>query len=911
MKVRSKLALTSGLGLLILLGVFYAGGRMVVLFSLKQAANSLIRSLPEVRRTVDNEQQHLTSLAVATAESAPLRALLNNEPHYLPQGTTNDWNVTLLDRLGVDMVAVATTSGSVRSEWFRLAQSEAEPAEAADEQHAASDLEQHLSPGMRLVAGFNSGEFKATSGLLALPGGTMLVAVAPVRQTAGENAGWLGMVVVGRELDNANLLRRITPGFPTLTTTRQEETAISHAGRRERLTEEIVAESFVFDIPAMWRASEPVRARLPLYDIYGHPVVSLMVDLPHSFKGLAELALSWLTLFIACVGSLYVIPLFVVQGRTVLNPLTRLVADIQGLGSERPGKRRLNWKRRDEFGIVARTIDEMLTAIDDDQEKLAAHNAHMRALLTTTPDLIFIVNREGVVTEIATQQGGRVSRVFGDPSVGLDLSQPNTEAPLAGALFTERIVEVLNSGQLQFFEYNLKRNGPTPSWVEVRMARLDQHQVMVLVRDVTDRHRALHERARIEAKMAQLQKTESLGILAGGMAHDFNNVLTVILGNLDALTQERLSDASQEAVENIRLAMIRASSLTRQILSYAGQGNFTFEEVNLNELLQDLVRLMRRTIAPQIELLTGFGEKMPLIRADATQIWQVVMNLILNASDAMSSLSGTISLTTSHVTPEAARLESYHSQHPLAVGDYALIEVNDTGHGMDSRTLERIFDPFFTTKSMGRGLGLSACLGIVRAHGGGINVSSKSGEGTRFRILLPFARDTEGALRFPAPPPLPEAVAADPGAAPPSQSECKVESETRQGIKVLVADDDPAIIRLIEIILRGRKLEIASAPNGEAALKLFDRAPESFDLALIDANMGPGMNGSETCAALRARVASLPAIVMSGYREHEVSLHDPATVTQFLAKPFTSRDLLAVIDKALENRATDRPAKGV
>lgn len=905
MKVRSKLALATGLGLLILLGMFYAGGRMVIVFALKQAAQSVLRAIPEVRRSVQNELNHLEILAQASSSS--LQDILQDHPEQVP-GLSNVWDAATLDRLGVDLLTIADPTGQVILSFTRFLGS------GVVIRDSGVAIARHLQPEARLVAEFAQGSRDARSGLVMLAQVPMLAAVSPIVLPGLDASEHVGVVMVGRAIEDVHVLRRITVGFPLQSAVLQPAD-VPLADRPVQASMDVVSESFQFDIPALWRTSEQMRARLPFYDVYGNPVLALMVSLNYSFKGLSELALAWLTLFVACVGALFIGPMFLVQGRTVLDPLTRLVSDLQTLEKGLPNGRRLGWRRNDEFGVVATTIDEMLDAIDREHHALVQSNEHTRALLAASPDLICVIDRAGVLIDVATQTTGRMAKICTGISVGGSVRHVIGIPSQAFANFINHIGEVLDTDRIHVFEYDIKHDVAGMFWVEIRMVRLSADHALVMLRDITDRRHAQRERARIEEKMAQVQKTESLGVLAGGMAHDFNNILTAMLGNVDVAIREELSPVAREAVENLRLAMIRASTLTRQMLSYAGQGTFTFEITDLNLLMKDLVRLMKRSLSPQAEILLAFGDQVPLVEADATQIWQVVMNLLINASDAMASLSGTITLTTAHATPAAAELDTYLASTPLQPGSYAMIEVSDTGHGMDQRTIERIYDPFFTTKAMGRGLGLSACLGIVRAHNGGISVTSKSGEGTRFRVLLPAAREPSKKIRFPAPaaaePLSPEGdeQSADDDPAPRFPN---LDASGTAG-KILVADDDAAILRLVEIILKGKGYTVVTAESGEAALLLFDQNPDSYSLALIDVTMSGGMNGMETCNALHMRRSLLPTIIMSGYREKELGLQIAENgLVGFLPKPFMSADLLVAVAKAfrLAQSSSTHPGNG-
>ena len=898
MKVRSKLALATGLGLLLLLGVFYVGGRMVIVGTLRQASRNLLHALPELRRTVRGELDRLEAAAQAAAMSALLQGLSPGEDGRLPASAGSRWTDTVLDHTGVDLFAVAGRDGKLLCAFVRD-DGLNRPTAAQQE-----EIQRLLQPDATLVAGFHQGAFEAQSGLSLLAAEPLLVAVAPILPAGTASPAHLATVLVGRRIGTPAMMRRITSGLPLQSTVQQAGDFSFHPGVTGQLPGEVVGGTVQYDVPAPWRANEPMRARLPLYDIHGQPAFALTISLGYSFKGLADLALAWLILFVAGIGALFILPLLLVQGHTVLNPLTRLVDDLQALGQGMPSGRRLAWARQDEFGVVAATIDRILAAIDHEHQALVQRNEHMRALLAASPDLILVIDREGTLVDITNHSGGALAAYFSQTRPGDNVRQLEQMPAEAIEAFLRRVAEADETSRLQIFEYCIRHDGGGMSWAEFRMVRLSDNRILVMIRDITARHRAQHERARIEEKMAQMQKTESLGVLARGMAHDFNNILTAMLGHVDMAVHEPLTPPAREAVENIRLAMIRASNLTRQMLSYAGQGSFTFAITDLNLLLRDLVNLMRRSLAPQAELILAFGSPVPLVEADATQIWQVVMNLLVNASDAMASLSGTITLATTHATPSAADLDAYLSAAPLPPGDYAMIEVSDTGHGMDKRTIERIYDPFFTTKAMGRGLGLSACLGIVRAHNGGITVSSRSGEGTRFRILLPAARDAEGRIRFPA-----EAGGGPAAGRSPEPAGARDLSPPRAATGdapgILVVDDDPAILKLVGIILAGKGYTVIAAESGEEALRLYDKDPKRIRLAVVDATTNGGLSGIEICSALHARSPRLPTIIMSGFREKEVGLDfTEGNFTGFLAKPFMSAELLAAVEKACRT-ATD------
>lgn len=393
--------------------------------------------------------------------------------------------------------------------------------------------------------------------------------------------------------------------------------------------------------------------------------------------------------------------------------------------------------------------------------------------------------------------------------------------------------------------------------------------------DVTEQVHAAEERARLEAQVHHAQKLESLGLLAGGIAHDFNNLLVGVLSNasLALLDLDEPSPARQVVLEIERTAQ-RAADLTRQLLAYSGKGRFVVEPLQLSALASEMAQLLRTVVSKDATLALELDDALPLILGDATQLRQVIMNLITNASDALQSRNGTITVRTRrhdrlHLEPDALHFGAEAVRSAEAV----CLEVIDSGIGMTRATAERIFDPFFSTKFTGRGLGLAATLGIVRGHQGAISVESTPGRGTRFVLQFPVTTARTAAESPPA-----AAVA-----------------ERHRG-QVLVVDDDSVVRSVATALLARRGFEVLSDASGQAALDRLS-APESrVRFVLLDLTM-PGLTGIEVLQRLRAseREAGRPPItvfLMSGYSEQEVtSGAGDLAVAGFLQKPFTIADV--------------------
>jgi PAS domain S-box-containing protein len=411
--------------------------------------------------------------------------------------------------------------------------------------------------------------------------------------------------------------------------------------------------------------------------------------------------------------------------------------------------------------------------------------------------------------------------------------------------------------------------------------RLEQ-RVEARTRDLAAAHRLTEEllvreraaRRAAEASAAQsrhVQKLESIGVLAGGIAHDFNNLLHVILGNAD-LARARLpadSPALETLGEVIRAAH-RATDLTRQLLAYSGKGAFVLRHLDLSREVREMATLLRTAITKQATLVWELDPDIPSISADETQIRQIVMNLITNASDALGDSPGTITLRTG--TAPGEELE--------AAGEFVYLEVADTGIGMASETLQRIFDPFFSTKFSGRGLGLAAVMGIVEAHRGLIRIRTAPGEGTAFRVLFPSA-----------------CVEADAGDSPGS-----TQDEWRGSGTLLIVEDEEGVRAVAERMLEGLGFHALTAEDGREAIKVVAAQGRPLAAVLLDLSM-PHMGGPETLRRLRALQPGLPVVLMSGYTEQEVASHflegSPGPVA-FLQKPFLPGDLVAVLRRVLE-----------
>jgi len=434
-------------------------------------------------------------------------------------------------------------------------------------------------------------------------------------------------------------------------------------------------------------------------------------------------------------------------------------------------------------------------------------------------------------------------------------------------------------------------------------------QRMVSVQtDVTERRRDEELHRRLEEQMQQAQKMESLGVLTGGIAHDFNNLLVGILGNAEFARSELPpgSDLS-DVIRDIQTAARRAADLTQQMLAYSGRSSFKVQQLKLSELVREITDLLRVSISKKAGLEYDFNDGEALVLADATQLRQVVMNLITNASEALGDDPGLVTARTAAVLAGRALLDGYYHGDELVEGRYVELEVSDTGCGMDEETRGRIFDPFFTTKFTGRGLGLAAVLGIVRSHGGAVSVNSRPGRGTTFRVLLPACEGVGAPVAVePESPAESLSLHVDAGGHrrvthDPAPAESRGDDLDRSRKKrvpedlVLVVEDDEAVRNVACRALELEGYRVLGASRGRDAVDLLAEHSERVGLVLVDLTLLQ-LSGEDILSELRGLRADLPVIVSSGFSAREVVARIGAErMNGFLQKPYRPAELADLV----------------
>lgn len=516
--------------------------------------------------------------------------------------------------------------------------------------------------------------------------------------------------------------------------------------------------------------------------------------------------------------------------------------------------------------VIVSTLDQ--TARIEATTKLRESEEKFRTLCENAPVMIDQFDAEGNCVlwnrECEKQLGWTQAEIQASDDA-LSLAYPDPAE-------RDRVLDSITRADGTFREYRVRtKDGRFRQqlWADFR---LPSRALISVGHDITELREAQERERRFEEQMWQTQKLESLGVLAGGIAHDFNNLLVGVLANADLAKSTHDSEQRAQLLNEVIASARRAAELSNQMLAYSGKAALTRERIDLTQLVRDLKPMIAAVASKRARPRYELAPRL-IVEGDATQLRQVVFNLILNAAEALGDKAGIVQV---HLRREMRdEIESPFLDEPLPAGEYVCIEVTDDGCGMSDETLARMFDPFFTTKFTGRGLGLASVLGIVRGHRGALEVETELGVGTTCRALFPAS-----------------------GGEPTVRSSRPSVTRAMRSLRVLVVDDEPMVRKTTAILLRTEGHDVIEARDGDVAVRMFQKHSQSIDLVIIDATM-PQMSGAEAIAELRRLVPEIPIILVSGYSE-ELATGSARDRVGFLQKPYSLGELQAAIHDAMK-----------
>ncbi|NVN99465.1 MAG: ABC transporter substrate-binding protein [Geobacteraceae bacterium] len=513
------------------------------------------------------------------------------------------------------------------------------------------------------------------------------------------------------------------------------------------------------------------------------------------------------------------------------------------------------------------------------EENLKKSEQELRELAEAMPQIVWITNPDGRFIYFNHQWMDYTGMAL-EESIGYGWDKPcHPDDRQKAWQAWEQASASLDTYSL---ECRLRRADGVYKWWLVRGVPVFDQQGVVkkwfgTCTDIDDLKNGAEEKLFLERQLLHAQKLESIGVLAGGIAHDFNNILTAIIGNVE-INRMKLEPESPllQGLINIENAANRAAELARQMLAYSGKGKFLIENIDLHALLQEMLQMMEVSISKKVELRLNLTPDTPHVEADATQIRQVIMNLVINASEAIGDTPGVISITTGTVYCNEKLLQEVWHSGDLREGEYVYFEICDTGCGMDSETLAKLYDPFFSTKFTGRGLGMAAVQGIVRSHNGAIYARSEPGNGTCFKVLLP----AKGS--------------------PTKRNSTLVVNDRWQGHgNILLVDDEEAIREIGSELLTGLGFTVLTASEGLEAIEIYT-AGNDIDLVILDLTM-PKMNGIDCYCELKKINPDVKVIISSGYSEEDViQQFSGQEIAGFIQKPYKLSLLKEVLQKVVQ-----------
>jgi len=523
----------------------------------------------------------------------------------------------------------------------------------------------------------------------------------------------------------------------------------------------------------------------------------------------------------------------------------------------------------------------------EQQQKLLRSQQWLKSISDHLPEALITIDEHGIVTSFnpagERMFGYSAAEIVGE-SVNLLMQEEDARQHNA------QIRRYLDSGEAHVIGLireveAVRRNGEIfPIELQIRELKSHQQRYFIgMMRDITERRHQERQQLLVNERIERTQRLESLGVLAGGIAHDFNNILSSVLGNTELLRIDlgSLDADSEGCLQNIETGCNHAADLCRQMLAYAGKGRYVIRAVNVSDLVQGMEKLIRVSVPASIVVKKSLRDDIPMIHADVAQTEQLVLNLLTNAAEAIGNDGGEIHLTTGVQELAEQDLHDFEGADAMQPGEFVFLEVKDSGCGIRPEDMKHLFEPFFTTKFTGRGLGMSAILGILRSHHGGIQITSSSGKGSTIRVLIPAQAHVVETIK-------------------PEEKAAKAASAGWKGSgSVLIVDDELTLRDMAGKMLKRMGFDSVAVEDGNRALALLAERQEAFRVVLLDLTM-PGLSGAEVLVEIRRLYPNLKVIISTGYGQQALTEHFHSCQPDgFVPKPYRYQQLMETMLKVL------------
>ena len=868
--IRAQYSLATALFLMLVLGLFYIGGRIVLVHLVREAEQQVKDIGLDISRLAYRNAEQVKRRNISAADAAVKRLDEGGNPRDI---------LSAKDFAGLSLIVVYDASGAFVS-------GASDCVGGGVDALSASDLEPYDERISAWIASASrSGDAKSAVGILRVRG------VAHYISLAGARVGGTDYVVIGSPFDPELFAARVNESFGGVDirmTTRRADVALSvgpaiQCSRAVSAAkgfgfEPMLSEALNFYSGGFWDfGGNPFEAVFAIRDIAGNAITMVAVSLPKTFSDVTRSALGRLTFFISMVGIVLILPVFWFQGRMLLNPLTYMTEQIRLLSARHRDSDcpRLEWKGKDEFALLASSVNTMLETISARTIALAQLESRQRALIDGVPDALTVFDRRGLLVAIN--------------------KQPEVVPPLEGFILNDTIsADVYGEEGAKAFAAALDRafergreslrlataggRGEAARHFEVRLSRMDDHFTLAIVRDVSREFAEHVKRVAAEERAHDFSKRESLTLFAAGIAHDVNNVLSVVLSTAESALAGSPREDVKADMDVIRDAVKRGSAMTRELMAYAGESNIRLVRAKGNIILEDVKMLIDRLVGDNISVDYSLADGLPDVDVDLNQFWKVIFNIVKNASEAFAGQPGRIVLSTESFEMNDAKASGFVSEHQIKPERGVLFTIFNDGPCIPPTVLPRLFDPYVSTKSLGRGLGLATVRTIVEAHGGALRVTSQPDSGTRFQIYLPPSRMPETSVSV-------ERFAASPDGG-------------NMPTEVLVVDNDEAILKTSAILLKTLNIVPHVAHDRRESLAILRRQAERIGVVLLDAHLG-GIDTLRLLDAFRLASPSTKIIVSSGSGEEAIAkLFASHPYDGFLGKPYSRDELKKALGMA-------------